>query len=60
MKRITERLYDLREDHDAKQYEIAKLLGVTQQQYSKYENGENDLSAKTLETIANHYQVSVN
>ena len=31
------RLKDLREDHDLKQEEIAKILNISQTNYSKYE-----------------------
>ena len=33
------RLRDLREDNDYKQSDIAKILNMTQQQYSKIEKG---------------------
>ena len=35
-----DRLKDLREDSERKQLEIAKLLRITQQQYSLYETGK--------------------
>lgn len=33
------RLRELREDRDKTQTEIAKILGMKQSQYSRYENG---------------------
>ena len=35
-----DRLKDLREDLDLKQEEVAKRLGMKQQQYSEYERGK--------------------
>ena len=34
------RIKDLREDNDKYQKDIAKLLGISQQYYSEYENGK--------------------
>ena len=34
------RIRDLREDRDLTQSQIAKILGCTQQTYSRYESGE--------------------
>ena len=39
-----QRLKDLREDHELKESDIAKLLGTTQQQVSKYEMGIQKMS----------------
>ena len=36
------RLRDLREDRDLNQTQVAKMLGMSQTGYSKYETGEND------------------
>jgi len=53
------RLRDLREDHDIKQKEIAEILQTTQQQYSKYENGVQEIPVHHLITLANFYRVSL-
>ncbi len=37
------RIRDLREDNDPAQTQIAKMLGMSQTGYSKYEPGENDI-----------------
>jgi transcriptional regulator with XRE-family HTH domain len=37
------RLRDLREDNDLNQTAVAKMLGMSQTGYSKYETGENDI-----------------
>ena len=52
------RLKDLREDKDLKQKDIAKLLQTTQQQYSKYEKGIQEIPAHHVITLANFYHTS--
>lgn len=50
------RIRNLREDSDLTQTEIAKLLGMSQTGYSKYETGENDISTSILLSLARlHY-----
>ena len=53
------RIRDLREDLDKTQTEIAKMLGMSQTGYSKYETGENDIPTSILIKIANFYKVSI-
>ena len=53
------RIRDLREDSDWSQTEPAKLLGMSQTGYSKYETGENDVPAAILEQLADLYHTSV-
>ena len=53
------RLRDLREDHDLNQAEIAKIIGTTQQHYSKIENGKADISGQQLLALAAFYGVSI-
>ncbi len=48
----------MREDKDLKQVEIATVLGIAQQSYSKYENGEHDLPIRHLKKLAQYYNVS--
>ena len=52
------RLKDLREDRDKTQKDIAELLGTTQQQYSKYENGVQEIPVRHILTLADFYGVS--
>ncbi|MBQ4042595.1 MAG: helix-turn-helix transcriptional regulator [Clostridia bacterium] len=59
MKHYTERLRDLREDHDRTQKEISELLQTTQQVYSRYEKGINEIPIRHLITLARYYKVSV-
>ena len=53
------RLRDLREDHDLKQEEVAKLLGIQQTVYSRYERGARTIPLEHLVKLAEFYQVSV-
>lgn len=53
------RLKDLRIDNDLSQEDIAILLKTTQQQYSKYERGEQEIPVHHLITLADHYHESV-
>jgi len=52
------RLRDLREDSDRNQTDLAKLLGMSQTGYSKYETGENEIPVAILEKLADIYQTS--
>ncbi|MBR5224177.1 MAG: helix-turn-helix transcriptional regulator [Clostridia bacterium] len=58
MKEYYEILRELREDRDLKQSEIAAILGTTQQVYSRYENGINEMPIRHLKTLCQYYQVS--
>ena len=58
MKPIHKILRELRQDRDLKQSEIAKKIDTTQQQYSKYENGESELPLRAFFKIADYYSVS--
>ena len=49
------RLRDLREDSDMTQAALAKLLGMSQTGYSKYETGENDVTTQILIKLADLY-----
>lgn len=53
------RLKEIREDRDYKQSDIAKVLGTTQQQYSKYELGIQVISVERLVKLAKFYNTSV-
>ena len=52
------RLRDLREDKDLYQKDIAKILNIKQQQYSRYENDENEISVTLLKQLAIFYETS--
>ena len=57
-KEYWEILRELREDRDLRQAEIAAVLGTTQQVYSRYENGVNELPIRHLITLCEYYKVS--
>ena len=59
MKTISERIRELREDNDLYQKDIADILGTTQQVYSRYEKGINEIPIRHLITLARHYNVSL-
>ena len=52
------RLKELREDNDYSQAEVAAALGTTQQVYSRYENGINELPLRHLYALCLLYRVS--
>lgn len=52
------RIRDLREDRDLTQAEVAKVIGTTQQQYSKIETGRADISGEKLRLLAQFYNIS--
>lgn len=58
-KRMYKRIRDLREDNDKNQTEIAKMLGMSQTGYSKYETGENDVPTQILIKLARYYDTSI-
>lgn len=53
------RIRDLREDNDLTQKELAKLLGCTQQTYSRYETGEITIDINILIKLAKFYKTSL-
>ncbi len=53
------RLKELREDKDIIQSEIAKVLGITQTGYSKYEVETNDILTDVLKKLARYYNTSI-
>ena len=56
---IYTRIRDLREDHDMTQSQVAKILGMSQTGYSKYETGENDIPTAILIKLARFYDTSI-
>lgn len=58
MKQYYEILRDLREDADLTQKEVAAVLNTTQQVYSRYEKGINEMPVRHLITLLRFYGVS--
>ena len=52
-------LRKLREDADLKQIDVAKEIGVSQQQYARYESGISDPDIKCLIHLADFFNVSL-
>lgn len=52
------RLRDLREDQDLTQTQVARLLGIRQTVYSRYERGFQNLPLEHLLFLADYYKVS--
>ena len=53
------RIKELREDTDMNQTEFARILGMSQTGYSKYETGENDIPTSILLKLADYYNTSI-
>lgn len=53
------RIRDLREDNDMSQAEMAKLLGCSQQTYSRYESHTTEIPLEQLIFLADYYNTSV-
>ncbi len=53
-----QKIKELREDTDLFQKDIAKVLKISQQYYSEYENGKRPLPIEHLVTLCIFYNVS--
>ena len=53
------RLKEIREDKDLNQSDIAKALGIKQQQYSEYEIGKRLIPINYLSDLADYYDTSI-
>ena len=53
------RLRELRDEKNLTQTEVAKMLGMSQTGYSKYETGENDIPTDVLIKLSNFYSTSI-
>lgn len=56
---LYKRLKDLREDKELNQTEVAKELGTTQKQYSRWETGENEIPFHNVIKLAKFYNVTI-
>ncbi len=54
-----DRLKEIREDRDLLQKDVAKILGIKQQQYSEYEIGKRVIPIEYLSKLADFYNVSI-
>jgi len=55
---VIQNLRKIRTERGYSQIEIAELLNTTQQQYSKYENGQNEIPVRHIITLCRFYEVS--
>lgn len=53
------KIRELREDNDMNQTQVARMLGMSQTGYSKYETGENDVPTDILIKLARFYNTSI-
>lgn len=53
------RLKDLREDKDLLQKDIAKIINISQQYYSRYELGIQLMPIDKLDILATYYNTSI-
>lgn len=56
---LGERLKMLRIERGKKQRELAELLEMTLRNYQRFEHGEIDIPASTLDHLADYYGVTV-
>ena len=53
------RIREIREDNDKLQNDIAKVLNVSQQQYSRYETETSEITMEQAKILAKYYNVSI-
>lgn len=56
---ISQRLRDIRVEHNLKQEDIAKVLGLDRSAYSGYETGRSKISVKNLCKLSDIYNVTL-
>lgn len=56
---INERLRDLRDDNYLKQIEMAKILGITQANYSRWETGKELIPLEKLNIFCNYFHITM-
>ena len=55
----TKRIKDLRIDHDLSQQNVADILKISRQYYTRYECGQVEIPVRHLITLAKYYGVSL-
>lgn len=56
---LHERIKELREENRYKQKDIANAIHTSRQAYSHYENGTRKITAETLISLADFYEMSL-
>ena len=59
VRKMKNRIKDLREDHDLTQQQVADKIGITQRKYSYIETGTQPLTDELLVKLAELYEVSI-
>lgn len=57
--KLKERLKECRKNKKLTQEQLSNLIGINRSTYAKYETGENEPDAATLDKFANFFKVSV-
>lgn len=55
---MTDRLAEIRIDHDESQRDLAKAIGYHQTQIARYETGKNTPPISYIIAVCNHYGIS--
>lgn len=55
---VVHNIRQIRKERGFSQEDIAELLDTSQQQYSKYENGTNEIPVRHVITLCKFYQIS--
>ena len=58
MEELLKRIKEIRIINGCSQLKIAEILNTTQQQYSKYENGQNEIPVRHVITLCKFYGIS--
>lgn len=53
-----DRIKQFRQENNVSQAQVARVLGISQQQYFKYEKGVNELPIRYLVAICKAYNIS--
>ena len=56
---VYQRLRDIRDDKGLSQRDVGKILNTTQQQYARWELGQQEMPMHNFIILAKHYNVSL-
>lgn len=55
---VSQRLAEIRRKNNLSQIKVAEILNMAQQQYCRYENGQNEIPVRHIITLCKFYGVS--
>ena len=55
---LTERLSQIRKQNHLSQAKVAEVMQIPQQQYCRYENGQNEIPVRYVITLCKFYNIS--